>query len=786
MRRRPEHLPEELRTLVRETVAVLGEVIRRELGPKGYAQIESIRRRMTGLRGQDPRRTVPVLRRTLAELERLDAPARHRFALAYALMLEVMNACENAYRTLRLRTERAELPARPPEAIIYVLTAHPTEARSPENIAAFHDLQRLLVEALERGFGRRREAIRHAVELAWRTPVFRTRKPTVLDEAEHVHTTLFRESSFRALLQFSREVTPVYARSWVGGDKDGHPGVDARATAGSLHSSRVRLLAHAESRLADVESDLRLLMDLGQARRLRAGVNRVRRTLRPLRTLRIGDARRVRALRAVVRALAQDYERDIGSLHPALIELRGLLATFPGLVLPLELRESSDVLMAGVARGGPGRPRQGELAIEGMMRWLARVSEGGDVRWYARALIISMTSEAAHIRAGVELAQRCLGARALPVVPLFEEEASLLKARGVMSELFAEPAFRRRVRTHWDGRFEVMVGYSDSAKEAGVLASRLGVAIALGELEALCLRHGITPVFFHGSGGSVDRGGGSIRDQVAWWPKSALELYKATVQGEMVERSFASAEITRGQLTRIAQSAGRLLERPRSRYRPAPGVREFADRVSAAYRRAIHDDRFLEIVERGTPYPYLSALRIGSRPTKRKAAKLAVTALRAIPWVLCWTQTRVLFPTWWGVGSAWRDSPPAARARLRRAFRTDPLFATYVRALGFTLAKVELPVWSMYLERSGLDPAFAARALDRFVAECRAAHEFFHGVTGERDLIWFRPWLGESIVLRAPMIHPLNLMQVLALQDSDLTLLRLTVTGISSGMMTTG
>jgi phosphoenolpyruvate carboxylase len=138
------------------------------------------------------------------------------------------------------------------------------------------------------------------------------------------------------------------------------------------------------------------------------------------------------------------------------------------------------------------------------------------------------------------------------------------------------------------------------------------------------------------------------------------------------------------------------------------------------------------------------------------------------------------------VGAAWRSLGAAEKAQLKRAFDEEPVFGSYVRALGFTLGKVELPVWRMYLESSGLPDELIADFYSRFQAELKGALEMLREVTGQRDPLWFRPWLGASIRLRSPMIHPLNLLQILAIEDRDFRLLRRTVTGIASGMMTTG
>jgi phosphoenolpyruvate carboxylase len=271
------------------------------------------------------------------------------------------------------------------------------------------------------------------------------------------------------------------------------------------------------------------------------------------------------------------------------------------------------------------------------------------------------------------------------------------------------------------------------------------------------------PVFFHGSGGSTDRGGGSIDEQTAWWPESALEIYKATIQGETIERSVASPEITRRRLEQIARRVGG--HRPEEGalpYQPSATLERFADEVSSRYQAKIREPEFLEIVSRATGYRYLSDLRLGSRPAKRGKV-LSVQALRAIPWVMCWTQTRVLFPTWWGVGSAWHGLSSTDREKLRAEVKTDPLFGSYIKVLASTLARVELPIFQLYLERSGLEPEIARKAIGEFKKEFALALAFVRALTGERELLWFKPWLASSILLRAPMIHPLNLIQILTL-----------------------
>ena len=793
-----KQLAPELRTLVKVSVAWLGHVICRAAGEDQFIRIEKIRSRMAGLRGASRDASIETLESVLSELRALSAEQRHEIGRAFTLMLELMNACEAAYRSYRLR-RRPSAPGFVPESegIVFVLTAHPTEARSPDNIALFHRIQQTLLEWLEEGIaaietgrnqlpeqprGVREEELLHLLELAWRTPVARGRTPDVEDEAEHLYSILLRKESLESLLQANRRIAPVMVRTWVGGDKDGNPSVNARRMVQSLGLARRRLVSEAAGCIRAAARDLTSLPGPERPRALIAELRRAEWLVRTLATIRPGDGARLCRFRSSIELAAQSYVRAIGAESPSLLRLHTMTRMFPALVVPLELRESSEQV-SNAARGTRG-------PIVSMLETLARVSRGGDPLWYARGFIISMVSRLNHVNLGIRLVTRVFGYPAIPVIPLFEGGRALRDSAGIVKALLARPGYRDAMRRRLGGQIEVMLGYSDSAKEMGVLASRLAIARAVTALDRIITRERLNPVFFHGSGGSVDRGGGSIDEQTSWWPRSALTLYKATVQGEMVERTFASPEILSVQLERIARRVAEGSSAPVSIPAPSTVLKRLSRRASRAYRLLLSDPRFLSLIEQATVYPYLDMLKIGSRPTRRKR-ELSVAALRAIPWVLCWTQARLLLPTWWGIGKAWHEALPDEKIELVREFQRNGLFRSFVKALGFTLAKVELTVFEVqarrWLSRQCDGESGDRRSLmESLACEYRLAREFVHTVSGNRSLLWFRPWLETSVRLRSPMIHPLNLLQVLAMEERDTRLMRETVTGISCGMMTTG
>lgn len=765
---KPATLSGELRALVRRAGALLGEVAR-EGGREGlYRRIEAVRRDMVRARGARGRAKEAALLRGGRRLRALPESERVLFARAYTLYLETVNACENAYRTHRLRTRSARPGRLAGRArLVYVLTAHPTEARSPANIALMRRLQDILLESLSSG-RLDAEGAKSVLRLAWRAGTHPAHKPRPEDEARHLYS-LFTDEILDEMLSLGLEGHRLLFRTWVGGDKDGHPGVGPRQLAASLSLARLRLAGYLEGRLlAPLARDLSFI---GPGR-WDAPLGRARAELERARTMRPGDGARMRRLRRLLQRTDAVLRGSLGHSHPALRRALRLMEMFPALVIPLELREDREGFL-------PGSP------IARMMALPRRLAAGGSFSWYVRGCVVSMASAPEDILRAAALARRMVGSRELPVIPLFEQPAALEGAVGTVAACWKDPQFRRDALAQ-GRRLEVMLGYSDTAKRVGSLPSRLAIAKAMAGLGRWARKERVRLVFFHGSGGSVGRGGGTIEEQAAAWPRSALETIKMTLQGEMVERTLATPEILRSQVLHAAAVQGA----PHAPRAADPFTEALAAEAAREFSSLVADADFLGLLRRATPYERLSTLNIGSRPSRR-AGSDPFGSLRAIPWVMCWTQTRLPMPSWYGIGSAWRRAAarPGAAARLRRAVAADPMLRSYVRLLGFSLAKSEPMVWRAYARR--LSAGAGAATVARIERDMEGAWALVRAAGAGRGVLWDRPWLKESIRYRAPMIHPLNLLQVEVLAKRrwsrrDELLFRETVTGVSAGMLTTG
>lgn len=767
---RPRHLPTGLTATVDAVEAILGEVVAEAEGQPLFDVVEGVRRDMVAYReAGDAAGREAALDRARERLKDLSADGKLALARAYTLYLELVNVCENAYRTHRLG-ERVD-PAGGTQdraRLTLVMTAHPTESRSPENIRLLRRAQDHIVDCLARARPLDEGELKNLLHVAWRVGTHAPTKPTVEDEARHLFS-LLTDPILSELVALTDAGHQVLLRTWVGGDKDGHPGVGPAQTQASLDLSRERLRAFVTARLVrPAREDVALA---GGAVAV-AAFEALEGALDELSSVAAGDGARVEALRAAIERFQSAYRARLGIDHPRIGRLSTLLQIFPGLVVPLELREER-------GRFGIDEP------IAGMMRRLGEVAAGGRIDAYARAVVVSMACEAADLVQAQRLVGDVFGEPALPVVPLFELPDILGQAPDILREAWEDAAFQSAIRAR--GSVEVMLGYSDTAKRMGMLASRVAIHDAMRTIVEWAESEDLIPTFFHGHGGSVGRGGGRIEDLAATWPPAARAPYKYTVQGEMVERTLATPEILRSLVEKVAR-----VQNDPPAYQPVGELTEELARGSQEVFESVAESAdFRELLKDATPYTRLQALTIGSRPTSRGKKDGALEQLRAIPWVLCWTQTRLLLHAWLGVGAAWsqrRDEPDIA-ARLERARAEDPLFRSYARLLSFTLAKTELDLWGRYQRE--LAPDASEDLLRRLEMGYRAAKDLALRAMDADTLLPDRPWLAESIRYRAPMIHPLNLLQIELLakpewNEAEVRLFRETVTGIAAGMLTTG
>ena len=396
-------------------------------------------------------------------------------------------------------------------------------------------------------------------------------------------------------------------------------------------------------------------------------------------------------------------------------------------------------------------------------------------------------------------------------VPLFESIEDLKNAPEICRELWARTDYRALLES-WGNTQEVMLGYSDSNKDGGMLTSTWEIFRAHRALHEVARECGVKLRLFHGRGGTVGRGGGPTHRAIFAQPFGAFEGgIRITEQGEVLNWKYSDVVLAERNLELMIAACLDALARPNALAAMRDGTDghrtgillpewEMAlDELSAAafafYRANIIDDpEVLQYFEAATPVGELENAKIGSRPARRKGA-LDFSNLRAIPWVFGWTQSRLLVPGWFGVGHAIQiyAAKPGGAELLRTMMREFPLFIDLIRNVETALAKADLGIARLYAELVP-DAAMRGRVFSKIEAEFHRTLEAVLMVTGQGELLETNQVLARSIRLRNPYVDPMSLIQVDLLrrkrggEDTQAVNRAIagTINGISAGLRNTG
>ncbi len=829
----------------------LGAVLLEQEGERVFSLVEAVRGETIRLRerGED---TSPMQDR-LGQLGPEDA---RRVVRAFSLYFQLINLAEERERVRRLE-ERAGPRREGLDAAFLALktdgydaestrtliqgldlgltfTAHPTEMRR-RTVRAHLDAISNVLHSEGDLEPRALAGITAHVEALWSTPQLRERSPAVHDEVnaglayvEVIASVLVElegdmHASFERVFgePMGQQRLPLSFHSWVGGDRDGNPSVTPEVTAETFaeHARRARagLLTEVRNLYGFLSQDLSAVDPAlphesfrvglqafhdalecadGPARDPMALANELEIELRAR-----GQARSANVLLGGLRTRAHAFGLHLASLdvreHSAvtfaavveLLERAGLgdYATLDEVgkvaLLQAELLTERPLLAADAV------PSPALAAVLGPLRAARTATRVAGPRAFGK-YIVSMTESASDMLEVLLLARE-VGARLVPV-PLFETLDDLERAPGIVRELLAIPEYRARIH----GIQEIMIGYSDSNKDAGFVAANWALYDAQRRLGQVCSEAGVRYRFFHGRGTSIGRGGGPMARAFLGQPPSTMkDGLRITEQGEALSDKYSHPALARRNLEQglygLFIAAGR-------RDTPLPerfvAAMNRAGKASALeYRELVHHPLFLPFFESVTPIGEIARLRIASRPVRRPGAA-TLQNLRAIPWVMAWTQCRANVPGWYGLGSGLETIGVDVGREMYASF---PFFRSMLDNAQMSLAKTDMGIFRAYL---GL--ATDTTLGDVILKAHEDAVRRVEAITGH-EVLHDEPRLLRSIKLRNPYIEPIHRVQVELLRRvrapggaelapgtseakaSERTLL-LTLYGIAAGMRNTG
>jgi len=752
------------------------------------------------------------------------------------------------------------------------MTAHPSEAKRQEVLVKLRHIAETLalrdrIRLVTREEDTLRDTLAETIEELWQTRPTRTVRATLEDEVEsgiYFITAVIMDSAVDLYDDLRRALQDAYPgedwdelplilhyASWIGGDRDGNPNVTPEVTLETLRTLREAARAVYLRALDSLSEHLTQSVDEAPVDPALAppdgapGVNEVYRArLRAIADrLAASGYRSGDDLLADLRPLADSLRANHGerAANGALRRLIEKVRLFGLHLVPLDVREDARLHRAAldeifrayglcdsyqdaseeerqallareIANPRPLFPPEPEYSdttnmVIATWRMIAEAHRHYGPRVIGTA-IASFSTEPSDVLALLLFAREVRVDGALDLVPLFETIEDLQNAPRVMAALYAHPVYQAHLAARGQVQ-RVMLGYSDSSKDGGYLASNWGLYVAQRQLARVSQDHGVLLELFHGRGGSIGRGGGPTNRAIrAQSPLAMQGRISITEQGEVIAYRYSNAAIARRHLHQIVHAV--LSELGRSSYTESQpdwraAMEQLAEAGEDAYRAFVYEmPGFFDYWHQATPIDELAMMPIGSRPAKRGAG--GFTQIRAIPWVFSWMQSRAIIPSWYGVGSAFEafceDCLPepaegGGLALLRDMYRRWPFFRALVKNVELDLVKADMGIAELYASLV-TDEALRERVFARIRDEQALACAWIARITEQEALLGDTPVIKLSIERRNPYVDPLNFIQVAllrrlrALSPDDSTYndvldaALITVNGIAAGMKNTG
>jgi len=737
-----------------------------------------------------------------------------------------------------------------------VLTAHPTEITRRTLIHKHGEIHDCLTW-LDSGQADESKVQRRLADLIaqiWHTEEFLEQRPTPIDEARWSFAVI-ENSLWDAVPEFMRDLDAIADKfdldiptrtkpvvrlsSWIGGDRDGNPNVTAKVTFRAMIISRWQAADLILRNLDEIYEELSVTRATQELRELTAGAREpYRAVLRPIR-----DA--VRQQRDGLGAYIQDSSvtpppylstntiteglelcrqslmaMGLNAIADGkILDLLRRLETFGSHLVTLDVRQEStrhsDVigeitealglgdyrswselekqtfLETEVANARPllpinFTPSEPCLEVLDTFRVIADAP-----REALGCYVISMASQPSDVLAVQLLLKATGGPLDLPVSPLFETLDDLDGAPATIDALLNNASFKERANSS----MVVMIGYSDSAKDAGMLSAGWAQYRAQEALLKICSAHAVKLQLFHGRGGTIGRGGAPAHQALLSQPPGSLEQgLRVTEQGEMIRVKLGLKPLavnTLGQYT-SAILRGNLTPPPVPKTAWRELMTELADNACADYRSWVRGNpHFVEYFRQATPEPELASLPLGSRPARRRTGG-GIETLRAIPWIFAWSQNRLVLPAWLGAGSALEKATASGHMPMLKEMRDEwPFFASRLSMLDMVYAKSNSIINVLY-DDTLVDPALRGLGRDlrgQLASDISSVQRILEVDT----LMAGDPWGLESIGLRNVYTAPLNLVQIELLrrirENEDASVQRalmVSIAGVAAGMRNTG
>ena len=796
----------------------LGNVIKDQAGNKYFKIVENIRLNSKKYRQSKNNKYLDAIFKTLNSL---DPDEIYIITKAFTIFFYLSNIAEQVFREHTLEKSNISIKKATKQNLSFVpvFTAHPTESSRQSTLKKIYKI----AEIIENNDSNDLNEINSLITQLWYTREVRSTKPNPIDEVKSLiyYLDILYKDVYQNIIE-DEEITAkaknfnLQFGSWVGADKDGNPYVTTKVTKDALKIYSNQILQIYKDAIVQFSEEFSISTDFVDSPKLLAKRIEDYKDLLPedykhYKRVNFDEPFRI-FLSLVFHRLEnfqinkkgykyyQEFLDDILLFQQSVIEIFGdkienkKLVNFIDFVkkfefhgVSLDVRQNSSIVEAKAGKEF--------LDFKALLKEIPELQNiyGKNV---FNSIILSMTKSDKDILNLFKLCKKLMPLENIPsLTPLIEEIHDLQSSNKIFQNLFSNYEYKKFIKKYQNNNQEIMLGYSDSNKDGGIISSQWHVFNAQINLFKEGVKENINVTFFHGRGGTISRGGGPTYNSISSQPKGTISSkIRYTEQGEVISDKYSTGylgfeNIKLGSVAFINESGNKF----KTTIQNQKFFQELSDLSYEKYRKFFTNENLINYFENGTPVKLLSILNIGSRPSKRKKNTKSLQNYRAIPWVFGWAQTRNTLTGWYGSGLAF-DSMIQKYGinHVRKIYKNSEFMQNLISNIEMTLAKSDLKIAKLYVDNL-LDEE-EMKIYNEILKESKLAIECIKKIKQHNNLLDDNKILKNTLSIRNAYLDPLSLIQITLmkkmksreLNEVERNSLLLSVNGLAAGLRNTG
>ncbi len=796
----------------------LGNVIKDQAGVKYFRIVEDIRLNSKKYRQTNNNKYLDSIFKTLKSLKPNEI---YIIAKAFTIFFYLSNIAEQVFREHTLDNSKISIKKQSDKNLIFmpVFTAHPTESSRQSTLKKIYKI----AEIIESNNSSDMNEINSLITQLWYTREVRSTKPNPIDEVKSLiyYLDILYKDVYQSIIddvEISSKAKNFDLKlgSWVGADKDGNPYVTTKITKQALEIYSNQVLNMYKEQIVQFSEEFSISTDFVESpKMLTKKIDKYKKILPTeyKHYKRVNYDEHFRIFLSLVfhrldnfqknskgYAYFDEFLNDILLFQSSVLEIFGkkiqynkldqfieLVKKFEFHGVSLDIRQNASVVNAKSGREYSD--------FEALLKDIPELQKiyGGNV---FNSIILSMTKSETDVLNLFKICKKFISKENIPsITPLIEEIEDLQNANLIFRRLFSYKEYLTFIKSFKNSNQEIMLGYSDSNKDGGIISSQWNVYNAQINLFKEGIKKNINVTFFHGRGGTISRGGGPTYNSIISQPKGTISnQIRYTEQGEVISDKYSTSylgfeNIKLGSIAFINESDSKLKKTiPNEKF-----LQELSDKSIEKYKSFISNPELIHYFEVGTPVKLLSVLNIGSRPTKRSKKAKNIQNYRAIPWVFGWAQTRNTLTGWFGAGTA-LDSMIGKYGinNVRKIYKNSDFMQNLISNIEMTLAKSDLKIAKLYVD--GLLNKSMLDIYDEIYKESKLALVSIMKIKNINELLDDNKILKNTLRIRNSYLDPLSIIQITLMQKMkskeldpiEKNSLLLSINGLAAGLRNTG